>query len=76
MRIYIFKSDAKPDLQAFSDDVAGSRLPENHGPWTVTGIIGPTSSPPHNISRQTIEEAIGTHGFQLWRFTKKAEARG
>jgi hypothetical protein len=46
------------------------------GPWTVTGIIGPASPPPHNISRLTIEEAIGKQGFQLWRFAKKAEARG
>lgn len=74
MRIYIFKSDTKPDLRAFAGDVAGSRLPEKHGPWTVTGIIGPTSPPPHKVSRATIEEAIGAHGFQLWRFIKKAEA--
>jgi len=76
MRIYIFKSETKPDLQAFAEDVAGSRLPENHGPWTVTGIIGPGSPPPHNISRQTVEEAIGKQGFQLWRFAKKVEASG
>jgi hypothetical protein len=76
MRIYIFKSDTKPDLRAFAADEIGSMLPENHGPWTATGIIGPTSAPPHNISRQTIEQAIGTTGFQLWRFVKKAKARG
>jgi len=76
MRIYIFKSDTKPDLRAFAADEIGSMLPENHGPWTATGIIGPTSLPPHNISRQTIEAAIGTTGFQLWRFVKKAKARG
>jgi len=76
MRIYIFKSDTRPDLRAFAADEIGSMLPENHGPWTATGIIGPTSAPPHNISRQTIEQAIGTTGFQLWRFVKKAKARG
>ena len=42
----------------------------------MAGIIAPTSPPPHNISRPALEEAIGTKGFQLWRFTKKAEARG
>jgi hypothetical protein len=57
MRIYIFKSEAKTDLQAFAGDVAGSRLPENHGPWTVTGIIGPDSPPPHKISREALEKA-------------------
>jgi hypothetical protein len=76
MRIYIFKSESRPDLRAFAGDVVGSMLPENHGPWTATGIIGANSPPPHNISRLTIEEAIGTKGFQLWRFAKKAEARG
>ena len=75
MRIYIFKSETTPDLQAFAGDAGGGALPQNHGPWTVTGIIGPTSAPPHNISRPTIEKAIGAHGFQLWRFAKKAEAR-
>jgi len=74
MRIYIFKSESKSELQAFAGDVAGSRLPEHHGPCTVTGIIGPTSPPPHKISRETIEQAIGNQGFQLWRMAKKAEA--
>lgn len=71
MRIYIFKSETNPDLQAFAGDPAGSTLPQNHGPWTVTGIIGSASPPPHNISRLTIEKAIGTQGFQLWRFARK-----
>ena len=74
MRIYIFKSETKSELQAFAGDVAGSRLPESHGPWTVTGIIGPSSPPPHKISREALEQAIGDKGFQLWRFAKKAEA--
>jgi hypothetical protein len=74
MRLFIFKSETRPGLCAFAGDQSGSALPENHGPWTVTGIVGPGSAPPHNISRATIEEAIGAHGFQLWRRTKKAEA--
>ena len=73
MRIYIFKSETKSELQAFAGDVAGSQLPKNHGPWTVTGVIGATSPPPHNISRETLEQAIGSQGFQLWRLAKKAE---
>jgi glutamate synthase (NADPH/NADH) large chain len=27
--------------------------------------------PPHNLSRPTIEKAIGSDGFQLWRLSKK-----
>ena len=74
MRLYIFKSETKNDLRAFAGDEMGSMLPKNHGPWTVTGIVGPSSAPPHNMSREGIVEAIGTHGFQMWRMAKKAEA--
>ena len=74
MRIYIFKSETRRGLQAFAGDLAGSRLPQSHGPWTATGAIGPEKAPPHNFSRDAIEEAIGTEGFQLWRLVKKPEA--
>ena len=72
MRIYIFKSETKRKLRAFAGDLAGTKLPQNHGPWTATGVIGPEKAPPHNFSRDAIEEAIDTEGFQLWRLRKKA----
>jgi hypothetical protein len=75
MRIYIFKSETRNDLRAFAGDLTGSKLPENHGPWTATGAIGPDNAPPHNFSRDAIESAIDTAGFQLWRVGKKTEAR-
>ena len=74
MRIYIFKSETKPGLQAFAADEIGSQLPNRHGPWTVTGVVGVSSRPPHNISRTTIEEALAGEGFQLWRLTNSAMA--
>lgn len=74
MRFYIFKSETTKELRAFTGDPGGSKLPKNHGPWTVTGIVGATSAPPHNISRDAIEEAIEKTGFQLWRMTKRADA--
>ena len=74
MRIYIFKSETRKDLRAFAGDLAGSKLPENHGPWTATGAIGPDSAPPYNFSRDAIQEAIDAEGFQLWRLSKKTEA--
>jgi hypothetical protein len=74
VRIYIFKSETRKELCAFTDDPAGSKLPKNHGPWTVTGIVGATSAPPHKISRPAIEQAIASEGFQMWRLAKKAEA--
>ena len=73
MRIYIFKSETKSGLQAFAGDQSGNTLPERHGPWTVTGVVGATSAPPHKMSRDTIEQAIASEGFQLWRL-KSAEA--
>jgi hypothetical protein len=73
--IYIFKSETRKELRAFAGDPAGSKLPQNHGPWTVTGVVGPDKAPPHNFSRDAIEEAIDVEGFQLWRLGKKMEAQ-
>ncbi len=75
MRIYIFKSETRKELRAFAGDLIGSKLPQNHGPWTVTGVVGPDKAPPHNFSRDAIEEAIDVEGFQLWRLGKKTEAQ-
>jgi hypothetical protein len=75
MRLYIFKSETRKELRAFAGDPAGSQLPRNHGPWTVTGVVALDRAPPHNLSRGAIEEAINAKGFQLWRLSKKAEAR-
>jgi hypothetical protein len=72
MRLYIFKSETTRELRAFASDVGGAKLPGNHAPWTVTGIVAAEAPPPHNLSRETIEEAIGAKGYQLWRL--KAEA--
>jgi hypothetical protein len=72
VRFYIFKSETR-DLQAFAGDPAGSKLPKHHGPWTVTGIVGATSAPPHKLSREAIEKAVEAQGFQLWRMAKKSE---
>jgi hypothetical protein len=71
MRIFIFKSAARPDLRAFSGDLAGAQLPDQFRPWHAIGAIAPDRDPPHNLSRDTIEAAIKDNGFQLWRFSKK-----
>ena len=70
----LFKSETRKDLRAFAGDLVGSRLPQHHGPWIVTGAIGLDNAPPHNFSRDAIEEAIDAEGFQLWRLSKKTEA--
>ena len=60
MRIYIFKSETRKDLRAFASDLMGSKLPMSHGPWSVTGVIGPDRSPPYDLPRDAIEEAAGS----------------
>ena len=41
MQIYVFKSETRKGLHAFAGDLMGSKLPQNHGPWTVTRVVGP-----------------------------------
>ena len=71
MRIFIFKSEVNPDLCAFTGDLAGLQLPSQFKPWRATGAIAPDRDPPHELSREVIEQAIRTRGFQLWRMSKK-----
>ena len=71
MRIFIFKSEASPELRAFAADLVGSRLPKQFSPWRAIGAIAPDRAPPYALSRGVIEQAIETNGFQLWRMTKK-----
>jgi len=72
MRFYIFKSETTAELNAFADDLRGSKLPDHHAPWTATGVVSEDASPPHNLSRKTIEAGIADTGFQLWRMRKAA----
>ena len=57
MRIYIFRSETRRELRAFSGDPAGSKLPQRHGPWTATGVVAPDRVPPHKFPRHAIEKA-------------------
>jgi hypothetical protein len=66
MRIFMFKSRAKPNLRAFSGESTGLGLPEKYGPWDAIGVVRPDVSPPFGFSRRTIEAAIQRDGFQLW----------
>ena len=74
MRIYIFKSETRRGLRAFAGDPVGSKLPNQHGPWTAIGVVRPEADPPHKFSRLSIERAIDGDGFQLWRLSAEVEA--
>lgn len=71
MRIFIFKSEARPELRAFAAELDGSQLPKQFRPWRAIGAIAPDRDPPHELSRAVIEQAIERQGFQLWRMSKK-----
>jgi len=71
MRLFIFKSEPKPDLRAFGSDLVGSQLPRQFSPWHAIGAVAPDRNPPHELTRDVIETAIKTQGFQLWRMSKK-----
>jgi hypothetical protein len=71
MRIYIFKSEMRKELRAFAGDTMGSKLPPHHGPWTVIGVVGPDKAPPHNFSRNAIEEASMLRDFNSGVWAKR-----
>jgi hypothetical protein len=71
MNIYIFKSEKTTELRAFAGDAEGRKLPSQFRPWHAVGVVGAGKALPHKISRATIEDAIETHGFQLWRLKTK-----
>jgi hypothetical protein len=71
MRIFIFKSELNPDICAFTGDPAGLKLPTRFKPWRTVGAIAPDRDPPYKLSRDVIETAINTRGFQLFRLGKK-----
>lgn len=74
MRLYVFKSENRKELHAFAGDSSGSKLPQQHGPWTATGVVAADRAPPHGFSRDAIEKAIDAEGFQLWRLREKDSA--
>ena len=74
MRIFIFKSEANPELRAFGGDLAGLTLPSQFRPWRAVGAIAPDRELPYNLSRESIETAINNSSYQLWRMRKKKSA--
>ena len=74
MRIFVFKSEANPELRAFGGDLAGIKLPAQIKPWRAVGTIAPNQDLPYKIARDDIEKAISECGFQLFRLKKTAKA--
>ena len=74
MRIFVFKSEANPELRAFGGDLAGIKLPAQFKPWRAVGTIAPNQDLPYKLARDDIEKAISECGFQLFRLKKTAKA--
>ena len=60
MRIFIFKSEAKPDLRAFGGDLAGSQLPTQFKPWRAVGAVAPDQRPPYKLPRDVRRRSKST----------------
>jgi len=71
MRIFIFKSEGKAGLRAFSGDPGGRQLPSQFSPWHAVGVIAEDRKPPYTLDRKVIEDSISDAGFQLFRVTPK-----
>ena len=67
MRFYIFKSEVTRELRAFAGDVSGRNCPIDMRHGRRPASLPPKQPPPHKLSRDAIEEAIGSEGFQLFR---------
>jgi hypothetical protein len=74
MRIFIFKSEARPDLHAFGPSWTAVGCQSSSDPGAI-GAIAPDRDPPHELSREAIEQAMRTQGFQLWRMSRKEQRR-
>jgi hypothetical protein len=66
MRIFIFKSEANPDLRAFGGDLAGIKLPGQFKPWRAVGTIAPNQDPPYKIARDDIERRLTNAAFSFF----------
>jgi hypothetical protein len=75
IRIFIFKSETRPDLCAFGGDLAGIELPSQFKPWRAVGAVAPSGDFRYNLSRRDVEAAIKDRGFQLFRYKKKAKVK-
>jgi hypothetical protein len=69
--LFMFKSQSREGLHAFTGDRAGEQLPRRFRPWKAQGMIDRNHAPPHALSRLAIEQSIRDSGFQLWRIRRQ-----
>jgi hypothetical protein len=64
MRIFIFKSEARPDLHAFGPSWTAVGCQSSSDPGAI-GAIAPDRDPPHELSREAIEQACERKVFNF-----------
>lgn len=70
--LFMFKSQSREGLHAFTGDRAGEQLPARFRPWQAQGMVDRNRAPPHALSRSAIEQSIRDSGFQLWRIRRQS----
>jgi hypothetical protein len=62
---YEFRSEADPDLHGFTDEVSGSKLPSENGPWTFIRQLASEGEWPSGISKAVTVAGVLENGFSL-----------
>lgn len=62
---YLFRSENDPQLQAFADDAAGSKLPAENGPWTLVRQVSGDENWTHTTTRDVVAAGVAANGFLL-----------
>jgi len=62
---YLFRSESDPQLQAFTDDSAGNKLPAENGPWTLVRQVSGDQDWTHTTTRDVVAAGVATNGFLL-----------
>ena len=62
---YEFRSEADHDLHGFTDEVSGSKLPSENGPWTFIRQLASEGEWPSGISKAVTAAGVLENGFSL-----------
>ena len=63
---WYFRSERRPDIQAFADDSSGAKLPREDGPWRLVRTVDPGEGWTGAVDRSAIETGIVVNGYYLF----------
>ena len=70
MRIFVFKSEANPNLRAFGGDLAGIKLPSQFKPWRAVGTIAPNQKLRTKSCENTLKRRLTNAAFSFFASKK------